>query len=905
MNSPSEAIAIRVAGDINVDWHFYDSGVSVFAKTELGGAAGLTRLLQELIKAKADLRQEQIKKAIKEERPPPPPPLPITAEVGLVEPKVTDIPPTRNAYAVWAPYRQNSKEDAPGVWRAARPMGYGRAGGARETELQLQRTAGAAPRILVLDDGGFDFREQANVALWSLPGAGEAKPGWIVLKTSSPVAQSDLWYKLAQKFAGRLVCIVSANELRREHVDISAGKSWERTLEDLSRALATNPIVKELNACRHLIVTFSVDGALWIDRVRNTSKATLIFDPARAEGEWGEPLKGKAFGYLSCMAAAIAHAATEHVGGRSPRLELGRAIGAGLGAMRDLLDQGHGLAATEPDGYPVKRLAQVLAEEKNEFSIAPIDWPRPAETRGAAWMMISDAPGALDDARASAIAGLSRQIVINGYGALRGVAHAQFGDLVTADRSEIEALRDLRRLMQDYRDAAKADKPLSIGVFGPPGAGKSFGVRQLATEVFGSKAWLEFNLSQFAGPADLVGAFHQVRDKVLGGQTPVVFWDEFDSRAHFWLQYLLAPMQDGRFQDDQLNHAIGKCVLVFAGGTHVSFDAFGPRRGEADGKAKFELAKGPDFRSRLDGYYDVLGPNQRMLPGNPDSPDDPDVPDPTDICHPVRRALLIRAKLDGKSKDRLDIDPDLLSALLEVERYKHGARSLEKLVAPLKSAGRPIRRSSLPPPARRAMHVNLDKFNAILDRNTGYRMSEIIEKLAESIHAEWRTNTKDKKAAHLDVPYAQLAPIDQEDNRAAARRIPDVLALIGLGLVPQADAKSAKRLTDKEIKLYIEARIELLAEAEHDGWMAQRTKNGWRYGTPRDNARKLHPLMVPYGDLPPDEKDKDRGAVRRYPAQAKAAGFKIVWLRRRVTTRISGTVRRMSKLKSAAPLRRR
>jgi hypothetical protein len=70
-------------------------------------------------------------------------------------------------------------------------------------------------------------------------------------------------------------------------------------------------------------------------------------------------------------------------------------------------------------------------------------------------------------------------------GTLRGIPHASFGDLVTADRSEIEALRGLRQLMRDYRETARSDK-----VFGPPGEGKSFGVKQLAREVFGDKAWL-------------------------------------------------------------------------------------------------------------------------------------------------------------------------------------------------------------------------------------------------------------------------------------------------------------------------------------------------------------------------------------------------------------------------------
>ena len=82
------------------------------------------------------------------------------------------------------------------------------------------------------------------------------------------------------------------------------------------------------------------------------------------------------------------------------------------------------------------------------------------------------------------------------------------------------------------------------------------------------------------------------------------------------------------------------------------------------------------------------------------------------------------------------------------------------------------------------MLVEAEKFNAILDRNMGYRMSETIEKLAEWIHEEWRKGDWPKKQ-YLDVPYAHLAPIDQEGNRAAARRIPDVLALVGLGLATQ------------------------------------------------------------------------------------------------------------------------
>ena len=39
--------------------------------------------------------------------------------------------------------------------------------------------------------------------------------------------------------------------------------------------------MRDLAKCRHLIVTFSADGALWLDFTkRDAPQATLIFDPA-------------------------------------------------------------------------------------------------------------------------------------------------------------------------------------------------------------------------------------------------------------------------------------------------------------------------------------------------------------------------------------------------------------------------------------------------------------------------------------------------------------------------------------------------------------------------------------------------------------------------------------------------
>lgn len=51
---------------------------------------------------------------------------------------------------------------------------------------------------------------------------------------------------------------------------------------------------------------------------------------------------------------------------------------------------------------------------------------------------------------------------------------------------------------------------------------------------------------------------------------------------------------------------------------------------------------------------------------------------------------------------------------------------------------------------------------------------------------------------------------------------------------------------------------EFLAENVHDVWSTDRLSEGWRYGEERDDARKLHPCLVPYSMLTEEEKRLDR-----------------------------------------------
>ncbi len=69
---------------------------------------------------------------------------------------------------------------------------------------------------------------------------------------------------------------------------------------------------------------------------------------------------------------------------------------------------------------------------------------------------------------------------------------------------------------------------------------------------------------------------------------------------------------------------------------------------------------------------------------------------------------------------------------------------------------------------------------------------------------------------------------------------------------------------------------EVLAENAHEVWAAQRMADGWTWGPERDDARKKHPCLVPYDDLPDTEKAYDRNAAMETLKAILAAGYRIV-----------------------------
>jgi len=69
---------------------------------------------------------------------------------------------------------------------------------------------------------------------------------------------------------------------------------------------------------------------------------------------------------------------------------------------------------------------------------------------------------------------------------------------------------------------------------------------------------------------------------------------------------------------------------------------------------------------------------------------------------------------------------------------------------------------------------------------------------------------------------------------------------------------------------------EAIAENAHEVWARTRKDEGWSYGPERDDARKLHPDMLPYSLLPESEKEYDRLMALNTIRLVKKLGWELV-----------------------------
>jgi len=464
--------------------------------------------------------------------------------------------------------------------------------------------------------------------------------------------------------------------------------------------------------------------------------------------------------------------------------------------------------------------------------------------------------------------------------ALKGVPVLTYENLSTADRSEIEGYQAVRNLLERY---VKGDskQPLSIAVFGPPGSGKSFGVKQIAKAIAGDVVdTKEFNLSQFRNPDELTAALHVARDICLSGKCPLIFWDEFDSAVDgkplFWLKHFLAPMQDGEFREGGTNHPTGRAIYVFAGGTKKTFQEFSEISEDKDEptplrdarQQALRDAKLPDFVSRLKGYVNVMGPNQRLCA-------DESI-DLMDRFHMVRRAVVLRSQLERFAghlvvNGELKIDEGLVNAFLMTRVFKHGARSMENIIVMSDLAGRSsFERSRLPSPSQLDIHVEDDFLNIA---QQPVFSDEDVKLMAGKSHECYRKAkfgqgqlegaSREVKLKEGDVPLNQMPKDYRSSSEAFVRSIGPRLVAEGCAVVPMRGVVPLP-LPD--------SLIEQMAVQEHDRWMAEKKASGFALGYPKDNAARMHPWLVPWDDLAEDTKELDRVLLRGIPKVLAVTG---------------------------------
>lgn len=73
----------------------------------------------------------------------------------------------------------------------------------------------------------------------------------------------------------------------------------------------------------------------------------------------------------------------------------------------------------------------------------------------------------------------------------------------------------------------------------------------------------------------------------------------------------------------------------------------------------------------------------------------------------------------------------------------------------------------------------------------------------------------------------------------------------------------------------LEQLVEQMSKNVHEVWSETRIKQGWTYGKQRNDELKTHPCLVPYEELPEEEKEYDRNTSIGTLKLIMKLGFKI------------------------------
>lgn len=180
------------------------------------------------------------------------------------------------------------------------------------------------------------------------------------------------------------------------------------------------------------------------------------------------------------------------------------------------------------------------------------------------------------------------------------------------------------------------------------------------------------------------------------------------------------------------------------------------------------------------------------------------------------------------------------------------------------AAGEPFRAIERPLRGTKRYSEVLQSFDTSAELSTVRRTRER-DRVARAVHERYLRIHREERGRGANASAAgeamqewdQLAASYRQANRRAADHVPAKLVSAGC-IVPEGPTHLSID-TDQIVKSPL---LESLAELEHEVWMIDRKLDGWRAGPVRDDATRIHNLLVPYAELSEPMKELDRDQIR-------------------------------------------
>ena len=82
-------------------------------------------------------------------------------------------------------------------------------------------------------------------------------------------------------------------------------------------------------------------------------------------------------------------------------------------------------------------------------------------------------------------------------------------------------------------------------------------------------------------------------------------------------------------------------------------------------------------------------------------------------------------------------------------------------------------------------------------------------------------------------------------------------------------------ISDIKLPEELEQLVEQISKNVHEVWAETRIRQGWTYGEQRNDELKTHPCLIPYEELPEEEREYDRNTAIGTLKLIMKLGFRI------------------------------